>query len=386
MTKERIKVKNVKTVPASAPKSKGGSMYKRSAQLILVMAMFLVVPLGVTVQAGEIIYTDDIKENVVDKEVLVKTADNIIVMVDSSSSMAAINKRYKKPYYDLEKEALKAGFGRLPDLGFNVGVYRFTPWEALYPMQKFDAAEAAESLNKLPAEPGGRTPLIQSLNELETVLQGLSGKTVVYLFSDGGYDKISGSTSPGDKTTELAQKYDVSFQVIDYAVQAPDRKTVDDMGRANMSSRVIPFDSYITQPFYALGPLYYTKWDTEVVTTSEKKVTGYKVNNILFEIDKYEVSQAGQEELDGVGKFLKDKPEAFAALFGYTDDTGKAEYNMELSRRRAEAVADYLQEKYELGSDRVVANWYGAENPITSNETEEGRSQNRRVEVSIGGM
>jgi OOP family OmpA-OmpF porin len=300
--------------------------------------------------------------------------------------MAAINKTYKKPYYELEKEALKTGMGRLPDLGFNVGIYKFTPWEVLYPMQKFDAAAATEALNKLPAKPAGKTPLVNSLNELETVLKGLSGKTVVYIFSDGGHDKMAGTTSPGDKTAELAKKYDVSFQVIDYSVQERDRKTVDDMARANMSSRKIPFDSYVTQPFYALGPLYYTKWDTEVVTTSEKKVSGYKVNNILFEIDSNELSSTAQEELDGVGKFLKEKPDAFVALFGYTDDTGKAEYNVELSRRRAEAAADYLQKNYELGSDRVVANWYGAENPIAGNDTVEGRAQNRRVEVSIGGM
>jgi OOP family OmpA-OmpF porin len=300
--------------------------------------------------------------------------------------MAAQNKTYKKPYYALEKEALEAGFGRLPDLGYNVGIYKFTPWEALYPVQKFDAAGATAALNKLPAEPAGRTPLVQSLNELETVLKGLSGKTVVYLFSDGGYDQMAGGKSPGDKTAELAKNYDVSFQVIDYSVQERDRKTVADMGKANMSSRVIPFDSYVTQPFYALGPLYYTKWDTEVVTTSEKKVSGYKVNNILFGFDKSELSQAAKEDLDGVGKFLKDQPDAFVALFGYTDDTGKAEYNVELSRRRAEAAAEYLQKTYELGSDRVVANWYGAENPIASNDSEEGRAQNRRVEISIGGI
>ena len=79
-----------------------------------------------------------------------------------------------------------------------------------------------------------------------------------------------------------------------------------------------------------------------------------------FEFDKSELSQAAQEELDGVGKFLKGKPEAFVALFGYTDDTGKAEYNVGLSRRRAEMAAEYLQKNYELGPDRVVANWYGA--------------------------
>ena len=361
-------------------------MHKKSLQSILFMLLTLGFTFSGGVQAGEIIYTDDIRENVVSKEVLVKTADNVIVLVDTSRSMSAMNKKYKKTYYELEKEALTTGFGRLPDLGFNVGVYRFTPWEVLYPMQKFDSAGAAAALNKLPAEPGGKTPLVKSLNELETVLKGLSGKTFVYIFSDGGYDSIAGTTSPGDKTTELAKNYDVCFQVIDYAVQERDRKTVSDMSRANMCSRTIPFDAYITQPYYGIGPLFYTKWDTEVVTTSEKKVAGYKVDNILFEIDNYDLSPAAQEKLDGVGKFLKDQPAAFAALFGYTDDTGKAEYNMELSRRRAEAVAGYLQKSYELGPDRVVANWYGAENPIASNDTAEGRAQNRRVEVSIGGM
>ena len=161
---------------------------------------------------------------------------------------------------------------------------------------------------------------------------------------------------------------------------------VANMARANQCSRVIPFDSFVTQPYYALGPLYYSKWNTEVESISEKKVAGYKVNNILFEFDKYELSSKGQEELDQVGKFLGEHPNAFAALFGYTDETGKAEYNMELSRRRAEAAADYLQKKYNLDSQRVVANWYGAANPIASNDTEEGRAQNRRVEVSVGGM
>ena len=51
-----------------------------------------------------------------------------------------------------------------------------------------------------------------------------------------------------------------------------------------------------------------------------------------------------------------------------------------------QALADYLQKNYELSSDRVVALWYGAENPIASNDTAEGRAQNRRVEIAIGGM
>ena len=362
-------------------------MYKKSFLWTFMVTLgILVFAAGTAVQAGEIIYADDIVQNVVPKEVLVKTADNVIVLVDSSSSMSAENQKKRKPNYQLEREALESGFSRLPDLGYNVGVYQFTPWQVIYPVQQFDRAAVVEALKKLPAEPSGKTPLVKSLDELETVLQGLSGKTFVYIFSDGGYDKAIETKSPGQKVTALAEKYNCCFQIIDYSVQERDRKTVDDMARANMCSRAIPFDSYVTQPYYAIGPLFYTKWDTEVVTTTEKKIAGYKADNIQFDTDKSDLSASAQDELTGVGKFLVANPSAFAVLFGYTDDTGKAEYNMELSRRRAEAAADYLNTNFNMGSDRVVSLWYGAENPIASNDTEAGRAQNRRVEVSVGGL
>ena len=100
-------------------------MHKKSVQSIFFMFVTLVFTFSGGVQAGEIIYTDDIRENVITKEVLVKTADNVIVLVDTSSSMTAMNKNYKKTYYELEKEALTTDFGRLPDLGYNVGIYKW---------------------------------------------------------------------------------------------------------------------------------------------------------------------------------------------------------------------------------------------------------------------
>jgi OOP family OmpA-OmpF porin len=361
-------------------------MYKNSFGLTVALLAILVFAFGSTVQAGEIIYADDIQENVISKEVLVRTADNVIVLVDTSSSMSARNRVYNKPQYDLQREALSSGFSRLPNLGYNVGVYRFTPWEVIHPVQPFNSAAVVEAMKKLPAEASGRTPLVKSLDELESVLQGLSGKTFVYIFSDGGYDRVSKGTNPGKKTKALAEKYNVCFQIVDYSVLEKDKKEVAHMADANMCSRAIPFDSYITSPYYGILPLYYTKWDTDVVTISERKVAGYKVNNILFELDKYDLSAAAQEALKGVGKFLKENTAASAVLFGYTDDTGRLEYNWELSRRRAEAAADYLYNNFGLGPDRVISMWYGAENPIASNDTEAGRAKNRRVEISIGGL
>ena len=93
-----------------------------------------------------------------------------------------------------------------------------------------------------------------------------------------------------------------------------------------------------------------------------------------------------KDELDQLGKFLQDNPQAFVALQGFCDSRGSAEFNMELSRQRAEEVADYLMNNFKLDAGRVATIWYGEANPIASNGTEEGRAKNRRVEVVVGGL
>jgi OOP family OmpA-OmpF porin len=59
---------------------------------------------------------------------------------------------------------------------------------------------------------------------------------------------------------------------------------------------------------------------------------------------------------------------------------------MELSRKRAEAVADYVTKNFKLDSGRVTAMWYGEANPVASNDTAEGRGKNRRVEIAVTGL
>jgi hypothetical protein len=115
------------------PDKKEAIMKRNSALVSLGVLLTLVFVVGTSIQAGEIIYADDIRTNVITSQSLVRTADNIIVLVDTSGSMGELNKTLNKSYYELELEALTRGVSRLPDLGYNIGVYRFTPWEVLYP-------------------------------------------------------------------------------------------------------------------------------------------------------------------------------------------------------------------------------------------------------------
>jgi len=135
---------------------------------LLTLASLAVLGLIAAANAAEIIYEDDIVEKIVTKDVLVRTADNVIVLVDASSSMDFQHRKYKKPNYQMEKEALQAGFTRLPDLGYNVGVYTHSPsWKEIYPVQKFDAAKLSAAMNQLPAKASGNTPLVAGLEKLE---------------------------------------------------------------------------------------------------------------------------------------------------------------------------------------------------------------------------
>ena len=166
------------------------------------------------------------------------------------------HRKYKKTNYELEKEALAAGNSRMPDIGYNVGIYNFSPaWKEIYPVQKFDAAKISEAMKQLPAKAvredaaGGRPRKAGRRAERPF------GEDLCLHLQRRRLRSKRPAKDPGDKTAELARKYNVCFIVISYAADPDGVKRVKDMGKANACSRVIPFDSYITNPYYALGPL-----------------------------------------------------------------------------------------------------------------------------------
>jgi outer membrane protein OmpA-like peptidoglycan-associated protein len=87
-----------------------------------------------------------------------------------------------------------------------------------------------------------------------------------------------------------------------------------------------------------------------------------------------------------LGKFLQANPKTFAAVQGFTDNRGTPEYNMKLSRERAEAVTDYLVKNFNLDSGRVATMWYGEANPLAIDDSAENRWKNRRVEIAVSGL
>ena len=81
--------------------------------------------------------------------------------------------------------------------------------------------------------------------------------------------------------------------------------------------------------------------------------------------------------------FIRRYPESAVRIEGNTDGIGTEEYNQRLSERRADAVREYILNKGVIDESRITAVGYGKSNPVASNDTEEGRAENRRVDVLI---
>jgi outer membrane protein OmpA-like peptidoglycan-associated protein len=117
----------------------------------------------------------------------------------------------------------------------------------------------------------------------------------------------------------------------------------------------------------------------------ERVAEGIKItfdSGIFFAIDSSELQPAAKTTIESMAKVLNDYPDTNILIEGDTDNTGTTEYNQRLSERRAQAVANYHKQLGVAGS-RISTVGLGELNPIASNDTAQGRQQNRRVEVAI---
>jgi outer membrane protein OmpA-like peptidoglycan-associated protein len=105
------------------------------------------------------------------------------------------------------------------------------------------------------------------------------------------------------------------------------------------------------------------------------------VYGLYFDTDKDAVKSESQPTLAEIAKLLKSEPALRLHVVGHTDNQGKSDYNLDLSRRRAASVVAELTSKYGIPATRLDAFGCGIYSPVASNEAEEGRAKNRRVEL-----
>ena len=105
-------------------------------------------------------------------------------------------------------------------------------------------------------------------------------------------------------------------------------------------------------------------------------------SGLLFDFDKATLRQASQQNLTNLAVILNKYPDTNVLMEGHTDSKGSDDYNLNLSRSRAQAVASFLSGQ-QVNAARFTITGYGEAQPIATNDTEDGQQLNRRVEVAI---
>lgn len=105
-------------------------------------------------------------------------------------------------------------------------------------------------------------------------------------------------------------------------------------------------------------------------------------SGVYFATNKYDINEQSRTNLDKLSGVMKEYVDTNILVVGHTDSTGPYEYNMTLSKNRAQAVTNYLVGKG-LSSGRFTTEWFGPDQPTHDNSTAEGRAKNRRVNVAI---
>jgi OOP family OmpA-OmpF porin len=337
-------------------------------------------------------------------------ADNLVFMLDASSSML-------EGYNNVEKFALArnviANFNQtMPDLKLQTWVRSFGHDPAVSPRSTmlvygpaaYSRTGVAESLKNV-SKAGGPSPAGTALSELDKDLQGTTGKIAVIMISD--FKDMSAEAAPA--ADALKKKYGDRLCIYTVMVgENPGGKvlleqiasqtacgkaiTVDEVGNgAGMAEFVKTvllegeldsdgdgvYDSKDRCPDTPKG----VKVDMYGCPLAKVMTVGqtYIFKDIQFETNKADLKVSAYPKLEEVLATLNAQPGLKMLIEGHTDSVGKKEYNQKLSERRAETVMKYLNAKG-IAAERMTAKGYGLDRPIASNDTAEGRAENRRVE------
>jgi len=333
--------------------------------------------------------------------------DNFQVIMDASSSMRHDNK------FATAKTVVDRLNMTIPELGQTAGLRTFghdpsvckNKTRLFYGMDAYTTAGMADGLFGV-TKPGGTSPLDKALAAAQTDLEGLGGVHNALIIVSDGEDM----THVLDQAQALKDAFGSSVCIYPVLVgNSPEGaallqnlaeigvcgffSTADDLltsaGMAGFVSEVFLKNAPAPAPAPAPGRKdsdgdgVYDDEDQCPGTPAGARVNSvgcWVLENVLFDFDKAVIKPEAYPLLNEVVAILEKNPNMSVELQGHTDNIGSQEYNMGLSLRRANAVADYLESKG-ISSDRLTTKGFGFSKPVALNGTEFGRSLNRRVEL-----
>jgi OOP family OmpA-OmpF porin len=349
---------------------------------------------------------------------LVQKADNFFVLNDSSSSMTddylggGYPAHPTPTKFSVEKEILNRINQTIPGLKLTSSIRSFGSGPCLsWGYSKLNVAPTTYTKSSFGSDidtltcAGGGTPMDSGIEGTTEDLAGTTGNIAVLILSDGfvGY-------APVPEIEALKQRYGNRLCV--YTVWVGNEN--DEQGQADLNSLSTTAGCGFSTTADRIASSsdmanfvqhVFLKPGTPVADCSKQDDDADGINNcidkcpttlkgahvnqlgcwivdIKFDNNKSNINPQYLHELDNVATVIKHNPGVHIEVQGHTSNTGSAAHNLKLSERRAQAVKDYLIRNTQ-GSGMLTARGYGLTQPIDTNETEEGRANNRRVQLEV---
>jgi OOP family OmpA-OmpF porin len=347
--------------------------------------------------------------------------DNFYVINDSSSSMgedylgSGFSSGHAPAKLSVEKAILSRMNQTIPDLKLTSGIRSFgfgpcSGWgNTLYnlPLTAYSKSTFNAGIDALTCASGG-SPMHAAVEAAASDLSGTAGRIALLILSDG--HELQASPVPavqalkqqyGDRlcvySVWVGNKHEESGKLLlnslsdiagcGFRADAENIATPDGMAEFVKNVFLKP-----AAPAAAPG-CESLDGDGDGVNDCNDRcpdtLKGAHVNqfgcwivDVKFDNDKSNIKPEYHEELDRAAQVINNNPGVTIEVQGHTSNTASAKYNQKLSERRAAAVADYLSKH--VGSNAALTPvGYGLTNPIDTNDTEEGRANNRRVELKV---
>jgi len=171
-------------------------------------------------------------------------------------------------------------------------------------------------------------------------------------------------------TRQDLDKTNTKVSAVDETATAADRRAGDALTKANQADQKADQDAR----------------DISSVRNEVANLDNYKVSGqatVLFGFNQAKLTSDDKTQLDQLASNAANFKHYFIAVEGYTDKTGSSDYNLALSKRRADAVVQYLAGEKNVDFNRIHMIGFGAQKPVDEGKTRDDRAKNRRVEVKI---
>ncbi|RQD56856.1 MAG: hypothetical protein D5R98_09540 [Desulfonatronovibrio sp. MSAO_Bac4] len=328
------------------------------------------------------------------KIVIEPKAENFVYYIDNSGSMGFDYEALGMTKSKAARDILVAINNELPELEANFGVYTYGPYKEYRAASGFNRQALNESVTAIPTDFdifGRQTPMGSGLLELDKKLAGLQDRMAVVVVTDG---ESNIGPDPLPVMQDMYNRYGnrICFHFISLAETADEKAFVDELAGLNACS-VQADASEIAKDFVRADFIQNVFYDSRQVVVAPEPEPAPEpkpepteevivFSNVTFDFDSAQIKAEYRDILREAAEIIKGRGDKEVVVEGHTCNIGPAEYNMGLSQRRAQSVADFLAEQG-VSADRLETKGYGLTNPRFDNSTREGRSLNRRVEMNL---